>query len=41
MNQALVKTLSFQLEIHNGDERLLEAATLEARWVYNETIRLG
>jgi IS605 OrfB family transposase len=40
-SQALVKTLDFQLEIQNDTESLLNDATLEARRVYNETIRLA
>ncbi|MBB6644737.1 RNA-guided endonuclease TnpB family protein [Halobellus ruber] len=39
--QPLVKTLDFQLDIQSGDESLLYDATLEARSVYNETIRLA
>ena len=39
--QALVKTLNFQLDIRSDNERLLNDATLEARSVYNETIRLA
>jgi putative transposase len=39
--QALVKTLDFQLDIQSDNEGLLYDATLEARWVYNETIRLA
>ena len=39
--QALVKTLDFQLDIQSGNEGLLYDATLEARSVYNETIRLA
>jgi IS605 OrfB family transposase len=38
--QALVKTLDFQLDIQSDNESLLYDATLEARSVYNETIRL-
>jgi putative transposase len=37
----LVKTLDFQLGIQSDNESLLKDATLEARWVYNETIRLA
>ena len=37
----LVKTLDFQLDIESDNESLLKDATLEARWVYNETIRLA
>ncbi|MWV39066.1 RNA-guided endonuclease TnpB family protein [Natrialba sp. INN-245] len=37
----LVKTLDFRLDIHSGNEGLLYDATLEARRVYNETIRLA
>jgi len=37
----LVKTLDFQLDIQSGNEGLLYDATLEARSVYNETIRLA
>ena len=39
--QPLTKTLDFQLDIQSDNERLLKDATLEARWVYNETIRLA
>ncbi len=39
--QALVKTLDFQLDIRSGNEGLLYDACLEARSVYNETIRLA
>jgi IS605 OrfB family transposase len=39
--QALVKTLDFQLNIQSDNESLLYDATLEARRVYNETIRLA
>lgn len=39
--QALVKTLDFQLDIQSDNESLLDDATLEARSVYNETIRLA
>jgi IS605 OrfB family transposase len=39
--QALVKTLVFQLNIQSDNESLLYDATLEARRVYNETIRLA
>jgi len=39
--QALVKTLDFQLNIQSDNESLLYDATLEARLVYNETIRLA
>jgi len=39
--QALVKTLDFQLDIQSDNESLLYDATLEARSVYNETIRLA
>ena len=39
--QALVKTLDFQLNIQSDNEGLLYDATLEARSVYNETIRLA
>jgi putative transposase len=39
--QALVKTLDFQLDIQSDNEGLLYDATLEARWAYNETIRLA
>jgi IS605 OrfB family transposase len=38
---ALVKTLDFQLDIQSDNESLLYEATLEARSVYNETIRLA
>ena len=38
---ALVKTLDFQLDIQSDNESLLYNATLEARQVYNETIRLA
>jgi transposase len=37
----LVKTLDFQLDIQSDNEGLLYDATLEARSVYNETIRLA
>ena len=37
----LVKTLDFQLDIQSGNEGLLYDATLEARSVYNGTIRLA
>ena len=37
----LVKTLDFQLDIQSDNESLLKDATFEARWVYNETIRLA
>jgi len=40
-SQALVKTLDFQLDIQSDNESLLYDATLEARSVYNETIRLA
>ncbi|WP_424017029.1 RNA-guided endonuclease InsQ/TnpB family protein [Halorientalis pallida] len=39
--QALVKTLDFQLDIQSDNEGLLYDATREARWAYNETIRLA
>jgi IS605 OrfB family transposase len=39
--QALVKTLDFQLDIQSDTESLLYDACLEARSVYNETIRLA
>ena len=39
--QTLVKTLDFQLNIQSDNEGLLEDATLESRWAYNETIRLA
>ena len=39
--QALVKTLDFQLDIQSDNESLLYDATLEARSVYNETIQLA
>jgi hypothetical protein len=39
--QALVKTVDFQLNIQSNNEGLLEDATLESRWAYNETIRLA
>src|SRR6056297_2066461 len=39
--QALVKTLDFQFNIQSDNEGLLYDATLEARRVYNETIRLA
>ena len=39
--QALVKTLDLQLDIQSDNEVLLYDATLEARSVYNETIRLA
>ncbi|MFA9504886.1 RNA-guided endonuclease TnpB family protein [Natrinema sp. H-ect1] len=40
-SQALVKTLDFQLDIQSDNEGLLYDATLEARRVYNETIRFA
>ena len=40
-SQTLVKTLDFQLDIQSDNESLLYDATLEARSVYNETIRLA
>ena len=40
-SQTLVKTLDFQLDIQSDNEGLLYDATLEARRVYNETIRLA
>ncbi|WP_251329449.1 RNA-guided endonuclease InsQ/TnpB family protein [Haloplanus pelagicus] len=39
--QALVKTLDFQLNIQSDNGSLLYDATLEARSVYNEAIRLA
>jgi len=39
--QTLVKTLDFQLNIQSNNECLLCDACLEARQVYNETIRLA
>jgi putative transposase len=39
--QILVKKLNFQLNIQSDNESLLEDATLESLWVYNETIRLA
>ncbi|TKX57287.1 transposase [Halorubrum sp. SS5] len=39
--QGLVKTLDFQLDIQSDNEGLLYDATLEARRVYNETIRFA
>ena len=39
--QALVKTLDFQLDIQSDNGSLLYGATLEARSVYNETIRFA
>ena len=39
--EALVKTLDFQLDIQSDNESLLYDACLEARSVYNETIRLA
>jgi hypothetical protein len=39
--QALVETLDFQLDIQSDNESLLYDATLDARRVYNETIRLA
>jgi len=39
--QALVKTLDFQLDMQSNNESLLYDATLESRWAYNETIRLA
>jgi IS605 OrfB family transposase len=38
---SLVKTLVFQLDVRSGNEDLLRDAALEARGVYNETIRLA
>jgi len=40
-SQALVKTLDFQLDIQSDNKSLLYDATLEARRVYNGTIRLA
>ncbi|MFB6220179.1 MAG: RNA-guided endonuclease TnpB family protein [Halolamina sp.] len=40
-SQTLVKTLDFQLDIQSDNEGLLYDATLEARRVYNETIRFA
>jgi len=37
----LVKTVDFQLDIQSSNESLLREATLEARSVYNEAIRLA
>jgi IS605 OrfB family transposase len=39
--QALIKTLDFQLDIRSDNEGLLHDATLEARSVCNDTIRLA
>ncbi|WP_058827156.1 RNA-guided endonuclease TnpB family protein [Haloferax sp. Q22] len=39
--QALIKTLDFQLDIRSDNESLLHDACLESRSVYNETIRLA
>jgi Probable transposase. len=39
--QALIKTLDFQLDIQSDNESLLRDACLESRSVYNETIRLA
>ncbi|WP_123621405.1 RNA-guided endonuclease TnpB family protein [Halorubrum sp. CSM-61] len=39
--QALIKTIDFQLDVQSDNESLLYDATLEARRVYNETIRLA
>ena len=39
--QALIKTLDFQLGIQSDNESLLRNACLESRSVYNETIRLA
>jgi putative transposase len=39
--KALVKTLDFHLDIESSNESLLYDACLEARRVYNETIRLA
>lgn len=39
MEKSLTKTLVFQLQSDN--ERLLSEAYHEARWVYNQTIRLA
>ncbi|WP_049985681.1 RNA-guided endonuclease TnpB family protein [Halobellus rufus] len=40
-DKTLVKTLDFQLDVQSDNEGLLYDATLEARRVYNETIRLA
>jgi len=40
-DKTLIKTLTFQLAVESDNERLLYDATLEARSVYNETIRLA
>ncbi|MBB6645741.1 RNA-guided endonuclease InsQ/TnpB family protein [Halobellus ruber] len=40
-SQALIKTLDFQLDIQSDNESLLYDATLEARSVYNQSIRLA
>jgi len=40
-DKELIKTLVFQLAVESDNERLLYDATLEARSVYNETIRLA
>lgn len=39
--QALIKTLDFQLDIQSDSESLLRDVCLESRSVYNETIRLA
>ncbi|MEF8843071.1 MAG: transposase, partial [Haloarculaceae archaeon] len=40
-SRTLVKTLDFRLDIRSANESLLYDACLEARSVYNETIRLA
>jgi len=40
-DKTLIKTLTFQLAVESDNERLLYDVTLEARSVYNETIRLA
>jgi len=40
-SQALIETLDFQLDIQSDNESLLYDATLEARSVYNQSIRLA
>lgn len=39
MQKSLTKTLVFQLQPDENGQQLLDDAFLEARWVYNETIR--
>lgn len=40
-DKELIKTLVFQLTVQSDNEHLLYDAALEARSVYNETIRLA